>query len=44
MKEFLIELQALLKKHNAVIVETEKGLEFGKVELENFEINEEKEY
>ena len=28
-----------LKKNVTVIVETEKGLEFGKVELENFEIN-----
>lgn len=31
-----------LKNNITVIVETEKGLEFGKVELENFEINEDK--
>ena len=31
-----------LRKNVTVIVETEKGLEFGKVELENFEIEEEK--
>ena len=34
--------QFKLKKNITVIVETEKGLEFGKVEIENFEINEEK--
>ena len=31
-----------LRKNVTVIVETEKGLEFGKVELENFEIEESK--
>lgn len=31
-----------LKKNVTVIVETEKGLEFGKVELENFKLSEEK--
>ena len=31
-----------LKKNITVIVETDKGLEFGKVQLENFKIKEEK--